>query len=291
MNHKTNNGIKTKIFILIGISICILMSIFVGVPRSQPPAQVAGIFWQPDLLTVPSGNWNLLGVTTFVPQFGIVDGKSWLPANQLQQWEPLPNWKKTQQQPWAEHLILGLSGEYSEINARAHVLEHGIASKQFIQQVHLDKAPQGYYFPIEADPTWLRVNELGKALQMLPSPLWVSIYSSEAEPEFYDVWLNSWLPPNTSVFFQDGVGTGVRTPKQALKIVQQLQHRFGAKRIVIVLEAFRPKKGGGFRSAYPWEMIQQLKTYEGQTVYIFDGPHYVSRTTVYAVALWQKLAY
>lgn len=87
------------------------------------------------------------------------------------------------------------------------------------------------------------------------------------------------------------MGTGVRTPEQALKIVKTLQNRFGKKRIVLVLEAFRHNKDGSFRPAHSWEIIQQLKAYEGQNIYIFDGPHYVNKTTVYILALWKKLAY
>lgn len=277
--------------ILFSILACFVLGTCAAVSRTQSPAKVMGVFWQPDSNSVPSGNWDLLGAHTFVPQFGMVNAKSWFPAGNMPQWENLPNWENVQKQPWSKHLILGLSGEYNEINARAHVKQHAATSQKFLQQITLSHPPQGYYFPVEADPTWLRVNELGKALQSLPSPLWVSIYSGEAEPEFYDAWLNSWLPSNTNVFFQDGVGTGTRTPAQALKIAKQLQQKFGQKRIVLVLEAFRPTKNGGFRAAYPWEIIQQLKTYENQNVYIFDGPHYMNRSTVYAVALWQKLAY
>lgn len=269
-----------------------MVSIIGAASRTQPPAQVAGIFWQPDAQTSPSGHWNLLGVSIFVPQFGIADGKSWLPrSDRSAKWDSQPDWDKVQRQPWAKHMIMGLSGEYNELNARAHVQEHGQASLQLIHSLALKRPPQAYYFPIEADPTWLRVNELGKVLKTLPAPLWVSIYSGETIPEHYDNWLGSWLPDNTNVFFQDGVGTGVRSPAQALKIAEQLQQRFGKKRIVLVLEAFRPAKNGGFRAAYPWEIIQQLKAYENQTVFIFDGPHYLSRPTVYAVALWQKMAY
>ncbi len=128
-------------------------------------------------------------------------------------------------------------------------------------------------------------------LSKLPSPVWVSIYSGETEPENYDLWVKSWLPDHTGVFFQDGVGVGVRSPKQAKHILDQLEHKLGKDKVIIVLEAFRVKKNGQFRAAYPWEIISQLKAYEGKTVYIFDGPHYMSRWCVNIVSLWYRLTY
>lgn len=280
--------IKISLYVSIMISVLLLGTVW-ATPGTVPPAQVVGVFWQPTLQTRPSGNWDLLGVRTFVPQFGVVDGKSWVPTQNIPQWNPLPDWKKVQQNAWAKHLILGLSGEYDEKQARANVARHGEMSLQFIQEQQLTQKPTAYYFPVEADPSWLGVGLLGQTLKTLPKPLWVSIYSAKAEPAAYDLWLGSWLPEQTQVFFQDGVGTGVRTPIQAKKILENLQHKFGKERIVLVVEAFRPKRGGGFRAAYPWEIIQQLNTYQNQKVYIFDGPHYLSRPSVYMIALWQKM--
>ena len=281
-------ALKVALYLSI-IATILLISAVWAMPRSPSPAKVVGIFWQPTLDTKPSGNWDLLGVNTFVPQFGVADGKSWLKTTKIPQWEPLPNWSKIQKQAWSKNLILGLSGQYDEQQARAHVADHGKISLQFIQEQSLTRKPIAYYFPVEADPSWLGVSVLGKTLEKLPKPLWVSIYSAKTEPFAYDSWLASWLPNQTHVFFQDGVGTGVRSPAQARKILENLQQKFGKDRIVIVLEAFRPKSGGGFRAAYPWEIIQQLDAYQNQKVFIFDGPHYLSRPTVYVIALWQKL--
>lgn len=286
MNLRIN---KTLICLVI---FCLVFSWLVkAAVRPQPPAKIVGIFWQPDLETQPAGNWDILGAKTFVPQFGITNGKSWFPTSNMKEWEKLPNWEKVQTEPWAKNLILGLSGDYNEVEARAYVVEHGKTSLKFIQQVELTRSPQAYYFPVEADPTWLRVSALSKTLQLLPKPLWVSIYSNESEPLNYTTWVESWLPQNTNVFLQDGVGTGVRTPQQAIKIAQNLQNKFGKDRVVIILEAFRHNKNGEFRAAYPWEIIQQLKAYEGQNVYIFDGPHYVNKFSVYAISVWQKFTY
>lgn len=286
---KMTSKMKLKIALCFTLLISTIFGVTWAMPRVTSPAQIIGVFWQPNLQTKPVGNWNLIGATTFVPQFGMVQGKSWFPTSTIPQWQPNPDWNKVQNQAWSQHLILGLSGEYDEKKARAHVKELGLQSKQFIKEVQLSKPPSSYYFPVEADPSWLGVTRLANTLNTLPAPLWISIYSGQAEPKNYDLWLNSWLPPHTSVFFQDGVGTGVRTPEQALQVLNQLQQRFGKERIVIVLEAFRPKANGGFRAAYPWEIIDQLSTYQNQKVFIFDGPHYLNHVNVYAIALWQKL--
>ncbi|MGM7388677.1 hypothetical protein ACOI3B_21785, partial [Acinetobacter baumannii] len=181
-------------------------------------------------------------------------------------------------------------GEYNEHEARANVVALGEKSAQIIQEQN-DTSLKGYYFPVEADPTWLRVSTLGHVLEKLPSPIWVSVYSGESEPENYDLWVKSWLPQQAGVFFQDGVGVGVRTPEQARRILDQLEQTLGKDKTVIVLEAFRTKKNGQFRAAYPWEIISQIKAYEGKKIYIFDGPHYMGRWSVYIVGLWYRFVY
>lgn len=257
----------------------------------QPP-QIEGIFWQPDLATTaPRGNWDLLGVDTFLPQWSVVESKSWFDHDShFSKWEKNINIKKLNQEPWAQNIILGLAGEYNETIARANVLELAKHSNKIIEDTKTIPL-KGYYFPVEADPTWICVHELAKAITSLSKPVWISIYSAEPSPQYLDSWLKSWLPKHTGVFFQDGVGVGTRSPQQARIILEDLQKEFGKDQIIIVLEAFRPMKNGKFRSAYPWEIIEQLKAYEGQKVYIFDGPHYMNLWTVYSVALWYKIRY
>lgn len=259
--------------------------------HAQPP-RIEGMFWQPDLAsTPPQGNWDLLGVSTFVPQWSVVQSKSWFDHETgFVRWDKHVNLKQLQQNPWAQHIILGLAGEYNEKLARSHIEQLAQYSRQIAEKTR--QIPlKGYYFPVEADPSWLDIDVLAHALNTLPKPLWISIYSAEPQPEYLDSWLKSWLPADTGVFFQDGVGVGTRSPQQARATLDQLQQEFGQDNIIIVLEAFRPVKAGKFRSAYPWEIIQQLKAYEGERVYIFDGPHYMNRWTVYVVAAWYKLHY
>ncbi len=81
-------------------------------PVIQPP-QIEGMFWQPDLATTaPKGNWDLLGVNTFVPQWSIVESKSWFDLDMdFPKWEKNISLKKLNKKPWAENIILGLAGE------------------------------------------------------------------------------------------------------------------------------------------------------------------------------------
>ncbi|WP_228198582.1 hypothetical protein [Acinetobacter baylyi] len=283
--------IKTRYIKYILIVLALLNIAACGIKmKVHDPAQIKGIFWQPDLdTTPPKGNWHLLGVNTFVPQWSIVDSKSWISEiDHTERWNKSISLSQLRKKLWAKNIILGTAGEYNEPKARQNVIALGAQAEKLIHQ-HLDV--QGYYFPVEADPSWQQVHLLGKVLEKLPIPFWVSIYSGEANPSHYSLWVKSWLPEKDKVFFQDGVGTGVRTPQQALNIYNDLEKDLGKNRTAIVLEAFRPDHKGGFRSAYPWEIIQQLKAYEGKTVYIFDGPHYLNRTSVLIISLWYKVYY
>ena len=100
-------------------------------PDIQPP-QIEGMFWQSDLATTaPKGNWDLLGVNTFVPQWSIVESKSWFDLDMdIPKWEKNISLKKLNQKPWAENIILGLAGEYDEKTARANVVNLATHSKK-----------------------------------------------------------------------------------------------------------------------------------------------------------------
>jgi len=101
------------------------------------------------------------------PQWSVVESKSWWKNSNLPQWENAIDIQKIKQQPWAKNLILGLAGEYNEREARANVVALGEKSAQIIQE-QKDAPLKGYYFPVEADPTWLRVSTLGHVLEKLP---------------------------------------------------------------------------------------------------------------------------
>ncbi len=54
-------------------------------------------------------------------------------------------------------------------------------------------------------------------------------------------------------------------------------------RVRIIVEAFRPQVGGGFRSATAAELQPQIDAYDGYPLYLFDGPHYVTPELIEAL--------
>jgi len=157
-------------------------------------------------------------------------------------------------------------------------------------------------------------NSLREALATLPRPLWISVYDqSNIGGAALARWLASWLPDDIGVLFQDGVGVYARTAPVARSYVDALVGRFGAQRVRIIAEAFRPlpqaraiapANGAAsatppaaasasasdspprpapapvFRAATAEELRPQLLAYQGYRVYLFDGPHYVSNQLV-----------
>ena len=257
--------------------------------KNTPPPLVEGVFWQPDNATArPEGNWHLLGAETLVVQWLMVDGQAWYPSADFPQWNRQPDWGRIASEPWAGRIVAGLSGRYSEPQARADLHRLG-AEGQAISQKPLPFTPHAFYFPVEADPSWLHVHQLRDTLAGLPRPLWVSVYAGERLPQNFDLWLESWLPPDVGVFFQDGVGVGVRSPEEARRVADALVQRFGSDRVAIVLEAFQPKSwGSGFRPASLAQLMQQLRAYCGLRIYLFDGPHYLSKTKVHLWRWWSN---
>ena len=55
-----------------------------------------------------------------------------------------------------------------------------------------------------------------------------------------------------------------------------LADRLGKERVRIIVEAYRPNFGGGFRPATAAELKTQLAAYDGYPLYLFDVPHYVT---------------
>ncbi len=288
-------SIRQYAFIGLLIFICFPVAVFIvsALLMEQADANTAapkieGIFWQVDQMSQPSGNWQLLGVDTLVNQWSIVDGRSFFNEIPVQPWDVQPDWQHIGKQPWAKHVILGLAGIFQEPVARENIDQLYQQSRQIIQ-AKLPVPVTSYYFPVEADPTWNGVHTLGQYIAQFKLPVWVSIYSAEPEAPFLEYWLESWLPPNAKVFFQDGVGVGTRSPEEAAQIYGTLKEQFGEDRVVIILEAFRLKKDGTFRAAYPWEISKQLKAYSGQRIFIFDGPHYLNRASVLWLYIWMKI--
>lgn len=242
---------------------------------------VQGTVWQPDNATInPVGQWQRLGAHQLLVQWTTVDNLAFVPGSDLYTLPVLPEWDRIAKEPWAQEVILGLAGRFDEKLARNDL------SKLVDTSVQLALLPTplnvvGWYFPVEIDPTWGQVMQLAKQLDRLPRPLWISVYdSANWGAETLADSLSQWLPPDVGVFFQDGVGVHARTAKVALHYADVLVARFGKHRVKLIAEAFRPQIGGGFRSASAEELLPQLAMYKNHSIYIFDGPHYVSDTLI-----------
>jgi hypothetical protein len=238
---------------------------------------VVGIVWQPDNATVGiSGEWQKLGARELLVQWTAVDGQSFVPNSGMPTVPVLPDWSRIAKAPWAQDVILGLAGFFSENKSRDNIEELAVMSAR-LAKVKTPLNVTGWYFPAEVDPSWSRAKELPALLAKLPRPLWISVYDgANIGPDATADWLKSWLPSDIGVFFQDGVGVYTRTAPVARNYADALSKRLGKKRVKIIVEAFRPKVGGGFRSATAAELKPQIAAYDGYALYLFDGPHYLT---------------
>ncbi|KOP50979.1 MULTISPECIES: hypothetical protein [Pseudomonas syringae group] len=246
---------------------------------------IVGIVWQPDNATVGiSGDWDKLGARQLLVQWTAVDDQSFIPGAGLPTVPVVPDWSRIGKQPWAQEVILGLAGYFSENRSRDNIEQLALLSAQMAKA----KTPlnvTGWYFPAEVDPSWSRAKELPALLAKLPRPLWISVYDgANIGPTATADWLKTWLPDDIGVFFQDGVGVYARTAPVARNYADALRKRLGKNRVRIIVEAFRPQVGGGFRSATAAELQPQIDAYDGYPLYLFDGPHYVTPELVEALS-------
>ncbi|MCF5710821.1 hypothetical protein I9H06_20245 [Pseudomonas tremae] len=246
---------------------------------------IVGIVWQPDNATVGiSGDWDKLGARQLLVQWTAVDDQSFIPGAGLPTVPVVPDWSRIGKQPWAQEVILGLAGYFSENRSRDNIEQLALLSAQMAKA----KTPlnvTGWYFPAEVDPSWSRAKELPALLAKLPRPLWISVYDgANIGPAATADWLKTWLPDYIGVFFQDGVGVYARTAPVARNYADALRKRLGKNRVRIIVEAFRPQVGGGFRSATAAELQPQIDAYDGYPLYLFDGPHYVTPELVEALS-------
>lgn len=275
---------RWRLVAAIALTLVVLAGISAGWrwwPAPDAAPRIAGVFWQPDRTTArPEGNWDLLGARTLVVQFGIAGDVAFFAGLSEQPVSPLPDWPRIAREPWAKEVILGLAGAYDEPWARAHVAELVDRSRQ-IAALKTPLNVTGFYFPVEVDPTWKDAPTIAPLLNQLPRPLWISVYdTSNIGPDTLVDWLETWLPADVGVFFQDGVGVYARSPEVARDYAEVMRRRLGGKRFRLIAEAFRPKPGGGFRTATAGELVVQLDAYDGFETYLFDGPHYVSDALV-----------
>jgi hypothetical protein len=242
---------------------------------------IAGIVWQPDETTLdPRGSWHRIGARQLLVQWIVADGEAFVAGTGLPTSPRLPDWRRIAGEPWAREVIVGLAGQTEEPEARENVE----ALAELSRRLAALKTPMrvaGWYFPVEADPSWTGASRMAALLSRLPRPLWISVYdNANIGGAAMADWLDSWLPRDIGVFFQDGVGLHTREPAIARHYADALLQRLGPHRLRVVAEAFRPKPGGEFRPATADELLPQLRAYAGHVVYLFDGPHYVPENVV-----------
>ncbi|PHN36219.1 hypothetical protein [Pseudomonas amygdali] len=245
---------------------------------------IVGIVWQPDNATVGiSGNWDKLGARQLLVQWTAVDDQSFIPGTQMTNVPVLQDWARIAKEPWAQEMILGLAGYFSENRSRDNIEQLAVLSAQ-LAKVKTPLNVTGWYFPAEVDPSWSRAKELPALLAKLPRPLWISVYDgANIGPAATADWLKTWLPDDIGVFFQDGVGVYARTAPVARTYADALRKRLGKNRLRIIVEAFRPQVGGGFRPATAAELKPQIAAFDGYPLYLFDGPHYVTPDLIKAL--------
>ncbi|MEO8361278.1 MAG: hypothetical protein ABI672_14700 [Vicinamibacteria bacterium] len=256
-----------------------------------PP--VAGVVWQIDSKTLdPRGVWHEMGATELLVQWTAVDDVAFventlttmptsttMPMTMTTASER-PAWSRIAAEPWAQDVILGLAGRFNEAQARDDI-ENLAAESETLAKLPTPLHVVGWYFPVEIDPTWSKAPSLAPLLARLPRPLWISVYdSANVGPDTLVEGLMTWLPADVGVFFQDGVGVYAREARTARHYADVLSARLGSNRVRIIAEAFRPRVGGGFRSATIAELGPQLATYAGYRIYLFEGPHYVPDSLV-----------
>ena len=245
---------------------------------------VVGIVWQPDNATVGiSGNWDRLGARQLLVQWTAVDDQSFIPGTSMASVPVLPDWTRIGKEPWAQEVILGLAGYFSETRSRDNIEQLAVLSAQ-LAKVKTPLNVTGWYFPAEVDPSWSRAKELPALLAKLPRPLWISVYDGgNIGPAATADWLKTWLPDDIGVFLQDGVGVYARTAPVARTYADALRQRLGKNRVRIIVEAFRPQLGGGFRPATAAELKPQIAAFDGYPLYLFDGPLYVTPDLIEAL--------
>lgn len=260
-----------------------LAGIELAVTRARPKGRrlMDGVVWQVHAGALdPRGDWDYLGARSLLVQWLAADGTAFVPGIGLPVIKDPPNWARIAREPWARTIIAGLAGSFNEPTARRSVAALAELSGR-IARMPLPFSPAGFYFPVEADPTWKEVGALAAALSVIPRPLWVSAYdNSNVGPTAFADWVEGWLPRDVGLFFQDGVGIYTRSPESARIYADEMTRRLGARRFKLIAEAFRPNSSGGFRAATASELLAQLKVYEGFDVFVFDGPHYVDRVVV-----------
>jgi len=248
---------------------------------SRELPSIAGVVWQLHANTPDArGSWHRLGARELIVQWTAVDGVAFIPGTGMREAPRMPDWKRIAKEPWAERVVVGLSGRFDEQTTRRS-LDAMLAESLAITRLGFPFQVSGWYFPAEVDPHWKEAPKvLPPVLAKLPRPLWITIYDTDnIGAERYASWIASFMPRDVQVLFQDSVGVGVRDAAAARVYADALAARLGKQRIAIEVEAFRTERGK-FRPATAAELRAQLPAFGGYPLYLFDGPHYVSDRVV-----------
>lgn len=266
-------------------AVAFYLAIMAQAAQAQALPPVTGIVWQlHETAPEAKGDWHRLGARELLIQWMAVDGIAYVPGTRLRASKRMPDWARIAREPWAERVIVGLSGRTDEKGTR-RALDAMLAESLALTRLSFPFKVSGWYFPAEVDPSWKDAPAaLPPLLEKLPRPLWISAYDGEGigAAEFAG-WIASWLPSDVGVLFQDGVGVHVRTAPVAREYIDALATRLGTARVRLIAEAFR-EHAGKFRPATAAELKAQLGAYGGLPIYLFDGPHYVPENVVRELA-------
>lgn len=264
-----------------------LAALSLGLPRLTYPRElpsVSGIVWQLDANARDAkGTWQRLGARELIVQWMAVDGMAFVRGIGQHEAPHMPDWTRIAREPWAERVIVGLSGRFDERVTRRS-LDAMVSESLAITRLRFPFRVSGWYFPAEVDPQWHDAPKiLPPVLAKLPRPLWVTIYDTDdIGAERYADWIASFMPRDVQILFQDSVGVGVRDAQAARRYADELSMRLGKDRVAIEVEAFRTE-AGKFRPATAAELRRQLPAFAGYRLYLFDGPHYVPERVIDAL--------
>lgn len=254
--------------------------------------RINGILWQ--LLTNNTGlrrPWETLGASKTLLQWIAVDDiafvdNPWLPTyNQKLDIQDLAN------QPYADEIILGTAGYFSEVVSRASIPKMADLAAKFAT-LPWPKEVTGFYFPVEIDPTWTTAKQdLGPYWSQLPRPLYVSAYyGAGIDGEVAAQWLADLLPPDVNLMFQDGVGAFGFPLSLAKERLAQLQNHLGKERVHVIAEVFKPNPdwdgtpGEYFIPVTEPEYKERVAAYQDfqreNKLWVFDGPNYIKNDLI-----------
>ena len=92
---------------------------------------IVGIVWQPDNKTIGiSGHWEKLGARELLVQWTVVDDQAFVPGTGLPAVPVLPDWARIAKARWAQDVILGLAGYFSENRSRDNIEQLAAVSER-----------------------------------------------------------------------------------------------------------------------------------------------------------------